>query len=73
MGETLGSLGGADDKWGNLLINAGIAQWAVTAVGVACALLCAGTAGLGCVACVVATAGVIGTTAGTCVAQAMVS
>lgn len=61
------------DKLNKCLLNAGIAQWAVTAVGVACALLCAGTAGLGCVACVVATAGVIGTTAGTCVAQAMVS
>lgn len=61
------------DKLNRCLLNAGIAQWVVTAVGVACALLCAGTAGLGCVACIVATAGVIGTTAGTCVAQAMVS
>lgn len=61
------------DRLNKCLLNAGIAQWAITAIGVGCALLCAGTLGTGCVACVIATGGVIGTTAGTCVGQALVS
>lgn len=55
------------------LLNAGIAQWAIIAIGIACTVLCGGTAGVGCLVCVVAAGGVIGTTAGTCIARAMIS
>lgn len=61
------------DKLNKCLLNAGIAQWAITAIGVGCALLCGATVGAGCIACVIATGGVLGTTAGTCVGQAMAS
>lgn len=55
------------------LSSAGIAQWAIVAIGIACSLVCVGTAGIGCVACVAAAGGVIGSTAGECVAKAMIS
>lgn len=55
------------------LSSAGIAQWAIIAIGIACGLVCAGTVGIGCAACVVAAGGVIGSTAGECVAKAMIS
>lgn len=61
------------DTLNKCLLNAGIAQWALIAIGIACGLLCGATLGIGCVACVVAAGGVLGTTAGTCVAKAMIS
>ncbi|HLP23009.1 MAG TPA: hypothetical protein VK139_03080 [Microbacteriaceae bacterium] len=61
-------------SWGKVnecLLNQGISQWLIAAVGVACSLLCTATLGMGCVACIAAFGGILGTTAGTCVAQGM--
>lgn len=70
------STAGADTvfDWGVLnqcLLDAGIAQWAVTAIGVGCAVICGATLGVGCAACVAITGGIIGATAGHCVGLAM--
>ncbi|AZS38982.1 hypothetical protein [Microbacterium oxydans] len=63
-------------NWNTLnkcLTSAGIAQWALVAIGVACGVICGATLGIGCAACVAAAGGIIGSTAGECVAKAMVS
>lgn len=59
------------DTFNSCLSNAGIASWAIAAIGVACGAACAATAGLGCVVCATSTAGITGTTIGGCAGQAM--
>ncbi|WP_431806432.1 hypothetical protein [Microbacterium paraoxydans] len=61
------------DTLNKCLTSAGIAQWALVAIGVACGVICGATLGIGCAACVAAAGGIIGSTAGECVAKAMVS
>ncbi len=61
-------------SWNRLnscLANAGIAAWAITAIGVACGAACAATAGIGCIICATAVSGIAGGTIGTCVGKAM--
>lgn len=58
------------DWFGNFntcLSNAGVAAWLVTAITIACAIACVGTAGLGCTICITAAAGVTGGTIGYCI------
>lgn len=59
------------DKLNSCLANAGIAAWAITAIGVACGAACAATVGIGCIVCATAISGIAGSTIGTCVGQAM--
>ncbi len=59
------------DKLNSCLANAGIAAWAITAIGVACGAACVATVGIGCIICATAVSGIAGTTIGTCVGQAM--
>lgn len=61
------------DTLNRCLTSAGIAQWALVAIGVACGVICGATLGIGCAACVAAAGGIIGSTAGECVAKAMIS
>lgn len=61
------------DTLNKCLTSAGIAQWALIAIGVACGVICGATLGIGCAACVAAAGGIIGSTAGECVAKAMIS
>lgn len=61
------------DVLNRCLLNAGISQWTITLIGIGCALVCGATLGIGCLACVVAIAGIAGTTIGTCVARAMLA
>lgn len=61
------------DTLNQCLTSAGIAQWALVAIGIACGVICGATVGIGCAACVAAAGGVIGSTAGECVAKAMIS
>lgn len=61
------------DTLNKCLTSAGIAQWALVAIGIACGVICGATLGIGCAACVAAAGGIIGSTAGECVAKAMVS
>lgn len=61
-------------NWGTFndcLASAGIASWAITAIGIACGAACAVTAGIGCIVCATATAGIAGTTIGNCAGKAM--
>lgn len=59
------------DRLNSCLANAGIASWAITAIGIACGAACAATVGIGCIVCATAVSGIAGTTIGTCVGQAM--
>lgn len=59
------------DTFNSCLSDAGIASWAIAAIGVACGAACAATAGLGCVVCATSTAGITSTTIGGCAGQAM--
>lgn len=59
------------DTFNSCLSNAGIASWAIAAIGVACGAACAATVGVGCVVCATSTAGITGSTIGTCAGQAM--
>lgn len=61
------------DTLNKCLTRAGIAQWALVAIGIACGVICGATLGIGCAACVAAAGGIIGSTAGECVAKAMIS
>lgn len=54
----------------NCLNNQGAAAWLVTAITIACAAICAGTAGAGCIPCIAAAAGTTGGVVGYCLAQA---
>ena len=53
-----------------LRIYAGIPGWVITAITIACAAVCVGTVGLGCVGCIAAAAGVWGGQVGYCIDQA---
>jgi hypothetical protein len=45
-------------KFNDCLASAGIAAWTIAAIGVACGVICAGTLGTGCAACIAAAGGI---------------
>lgn len=57
-------------KFNRCLSSAGIPGYVITALTIACAAVCVGTVGVGCVACIAAAAGIFGGTVGYCLDEA---
>jgi hypothetical protein len=63
-------LGFSFGKFNDCLSSAGVSSWTVTAIGIACGAICAGTAGAGCIPCLTAAGGVAGGTLWFCIGKA---